>query len=182
MSLDLSHFDPLAQCLRCRYDLFGLREPVCPECGESFEPSDPRTYHSPLRVARRRFLRAASINAITVAGMYLLLLGVFEFNSLFDLVMMNVIAFWANGPFVLLTLVAWRVRFSRAASAAAVITSIFIVTLSGAFMLEAADHAERELYLVFVYLPLAYWPLTLLVAGICVLLAKRTRLCAAPRA
>jgi subtilisin-like proprotein convertase family protein len=33
-----------ATCLRCEYPLRGLSEPVCPECGFHFDPTDPRTY------------------------------------------------------------------------------------------------------------------------------------------
>lgn len=31
-------------CLNCGYDLRGLPEPRCPECGRGFDPDDPRTY------------------------------------------------------------------------------------------------------------------------------------------
>jgi len=33
-------------CLDCGYPLFGLREPVCPECGRRFNPADSTTYRS----------------------------------------------------------------------------------------------------------------------------------------
>lgn len=33
-----------AKCLRCEYPLRGLSEPICPECGLQFDPTDPRTY------------------------------------------------------------------------------------------------------------------------------------------
>ncbi len=39
-------------CLRCYYDLRGLPEPRCPECGRLFNPADPRTY-SPTPSAER---------------------------------------------------------------------------------------------------------------------------------
>lgn len=33
-----------AVCKQCRYRLFGLPRPVCPECGLRFDPGDPATY------------------------------------------------------------------------------------------------------------------------------------------
>lgn len=33
-----------ACCLKCGYLLRGLPEAICPECGQSFDPADPRTY------------------------------------------------------------------------------------------------------------------------------------------
>jgi hypothetical protein len=38
-------------CLRCNYDLGGLPEPRCPECGRGFDPGDPATFR---RVPRTR--------------------------------------------------------------------------------------------------------------------------------
>ncbi len=32
------------ECLGCRYDLSGLTEPRCPECGRAFDRSDPSTF------------------------------------------------------------------------------------------------------------------------------------------
>ena len=36
-------------CAKCRYDLNGLREPICPECGTPFDPTKP--------IKRRRWKR-----------------------------------------------------------------------------------------------------------------------------
>ena len=35
-----------ATCLHCNYPLRGLPEPRCPECGNGFDPHDPRTYRA----------------------------------------------------------------------------------------------------------------------------------------
>ena len=52
-------------CPRCHYNLRGLAEPRCPECGRGFDPSDPRTYSftprsDRLRKAARRDVRVAA--------------------------------------------------------------------------------------------------------------------------
>lgn len=39
----------MQQCLDCGYDLRGLPEPRCPECGRGFNPDDPATYRSTLQ-------------------------------------------------------------------------------------------------------------------------------------
>jgi hypothetical protein len=41
------------QCRTCRYDLSGLREHRCPECGESFDPADPETTYEGVERYRR---------------------------------------------------------------------------------------------------------------------------------
>jgi hypothetical protein len=46
-----------AFCSTCDYRLRGLPEPVCPECGQPFDPDDPTTYAiEPRRRRRRRWL------------------------------------------------------------------------------------------------------------------------------
>jgi len=42
-----------ARCLDCNYSLRGLESSICPECGRSFDPRDPRTYRDPTRAAKR---------------------------------------------------------------------------------------------------------------------------------
>ena len=37
-------------CIKCRYSLFGLTSPRCPECGQPFDPNDPTTYLTTDRV------------------------------------------------------------------------------------------------------------------------------------
>jgi hypothetical protein len=44
---------PQAYCLGCRYNLRGLTEPRCPECGRAFDPGDPRTW-STTAIRKRR--------------------------------------------------------------------------------------------------------------------------------
>jgi hypothetical protein len=62
-----------ARCLTCGYRLLGLPEPICPECGRPFDPSDPATYDSDPRRRRRRRIAVR----IAVGVMIVLLLFVF---------------------------------------------------------------------------------------------------------
>jgi rRNA maturation protein Nop10 len=63
-----------ARCLGCGYMLRGLPEPVCPECGRSFDPADPTTYDpNPPGSRRRRWVRRGIVAGVIV----LLLLGFF---------------------------------------------------------------------------------------------------------
>ena len=41
-----------ARCHNCRYLLRGLPNPVCPECGQPFNPEDPDSYYDPARPRR----------------------------------------------------------------------------------------------------------------------------------
>lgn len=43
-------------CRQCDYDLHGLSEQRCPECGQRFDASDPKTFHTTPRRQRRRRL------------------------------------------------------------------------------------------------------------------------------
>lgn len=43
-----------AYCLTCGYRLRGLPEPVCPECGQPFDPADSATFDIEPRSRRRR--------------------------------------------------------------------------------------------------------------------------------
>ena len=40
-------------CLNCRYTLAGLKSDRCPECGRSFDASNPHTYGPPFRCLPR---------------------------------------------------------------------------------------------------------------------------------
>ncbi len=62
--------DPLAEveadaprfCLGCEYDLHGLKEPRCPECGRRFDPRDSDTFaRESARIRSRRWLRPVLI-------------------------------------------------------------------------------------------------------------------------
>lgn len=44
---------PGRYCKSCRYDLRGSVEPVCPECGQDFDPNDLETYFDPSRKSER---------------------------------------------------------------------------------------------------------------------------------
>ena len=39
-----------ARCLKCGYLLRDLPRHQCPECGQAFDPADPRTYRLPRRI------------------------------------------------------------------------------------------------------------------------------------
>ena len=46
MSLDNTKINqPTMYCRQCRYTLHGLPESRCPECGTSFDPTNPSTFH-----------------------------------------------------------------------------------------------------------------------------------------
>lgn len=59
-------------CRHCGYQLFGLSENRCPECGQPFDPTNRRTYRKSLR--RWTFRRVAGI-ALAVALLYFLSIG-----------------------------------------------------------------------------------------------------------
>ena len=65
---DLSGVPNRATCLHCGYRLYGLTQPLCPECGESFDPADPSTWDKPRRSAwlRLRVWWRASSYALPV--------------------------------------------------------------------------------------------------------------------
>ena len=61
-------------CRKCRYDLQGLSEPKCPECGAEFDPADSKTYlaapapESPFADAVLRVLQLVAV-AVLAAGL-----------------------------------------------------------------------------------------------------------------
>jgi hypothetical protein len=54
------------RCLTCGYDLRGLPEPRCPECGRGFDPDDPATFATDEMAAQ------ALLSAARLAAVYLL--------------------------------------------------------------------------------------------------------------
>lgn len=56
-------------CRKCDYNLTGLSEPRCPECGQGFDPSNPRTFYA--RSWDFRFRRQARRALILTAGLLL---------------------------------------------------------------------------------------------------------------
>jgi hypothetical protein len=46
-------------CLGCNYDLRGLPEPRCPECGRAFDPNDPKTFREEPRERHRAWIVVA---------------------------------------------------------------------------------------------------------------------------
>lgn len=63
-------------CLGCSHPLKGVTEPVCPECGRGFDPSDPRTFGEspfPLRRAVARLAKAIIVLSMAMLGVEILL-------------------------------------------------------------------------------------------------------------
>src|SRR5436190_24191775 len=56
-------------CIGCGYQLTGLEEPRCPECGMGFNPDDPSTYSRPVR-------RMTLIELLVVISIIALLIGI----------------------------------------------------------------------------------------------------------
>ncbi len=59
------------RCIGCGYQLIGLPEPRCPECGRAFDPADPGTFSTKTRSGRRELLKA--IGGIVLMSLPLLL-------------------------------------------------------------------------------------------------------------
>ncbi len=58
-------------CRRCSYPLRGLPEQRCPECGQAFDPGDPKTYtrtSAQRRRARRLVIGVATVVALGALG------------------------------------------------------------------------------------------------------------------
>jgi hypothetical protein len=53
-------------CLGCGYDLRGLPENRCPECGRAFDPVDPTTFAAGMRDGRP-YLALSVLSAVVVA-------------------------------------------------------------------------------------------------------------------
>lgn len=51
---DCEYLGTAMYCRQCDYNLHGLSEQRCPECGRTFDPSDPNTFHEKTRRQRRR--------------------------------------------------------------------------------------------------------------------------------
>ena len=63
-----------ACCRGCEYLLYGLPEPICPECGRSFDPLDARTYD---RSTGRKRLRRWAWRLTFVLGVAAVCLALF---------------------------------------------------------------------------------------------------------
>ncbi len=58
------------RCLSCGYQLRGLTQSVCPECGRDFDPFDPKSFDSrPPQWRRRRRIRRAIILVFLLLGL-----------------------------------------------------------------------------------------------------------------
>ena len=55
-----------ACCTGCGYRLRGLPDPLCPECGRSFDPADPTTYVADPTRRRRRLWIKRGVIALTI--------------------------------------------------------------------------------------------------------------------
>lgn len=75
--------NPTMCCRRCGFDLQGYKptfpEPRCPECGRSFDPDDPVTYHSPTDVEIREALWIITLSLFgliaTIGVWFVIILG-----------------------------------------------------------------------------------------------------------
>ena len=69
-----STFNKSANCLNCGYQLHGLPDPTCPECGRAFDFDDPSTYDSSDSPARwRKFAKPPSGIECTILCVYSLI-------------------------------------------------------------------------------------------------------------
>lgn len=69
-------------CLKCAYDLRGLSEQRCPECGQPFDPADATTYMIKQRSGRRYLAAAIVVASVMVLSAVMRVDGVwrvFEF-------------------------------------------------------------------------------------------------------
>ncbi|MCG3126618.1 MAG: hypothetical protein CHACPFDD_01469 [Phycisphaerae bacterium] len=66
---------PATACCRgCGYLLRGLPAPVCPECGRSFDPTDPRSFlPSPRRHRARRWIVRGAVGLSIIALLFVFL-------------------------------------------------------------------------------------------------------------
>ena len=69
--------DPQAEanffCLGCHYNLRGLKDPRCPECGRPFDPDNPETYYlgrkgRPMGAIAQRWCRRPGLTVPIVSG------------------------------------------------------------------------------------------------------------------
>jgi len=59
---------PIMRCKHCNYDLTGLADNRCPECGEAFDPDDPTTFEDGLRVPLRLTLSISALMVVAGCG------------------------------------------------------------------------------------------------------------------
>ena len=65
-----------AFCRSCGYDLHGLDEPRCPECGRAFDPHDPRSYNRSRTAERRlRNLIAMYVGPLAISFLFGMLMN-----------------------------------------------------------------------------------------------------------
>ncbi len=67
-----------ATCRGCGYLLRGLIEPICPECGRAFDPSDPTSYvpDPSVRNRRRWIIRISTAAVVAVVGFFIFPRGI----------------------------------------------------------------------------------------------------------
>ena len=68
MSAGTSNVEHHRRCLTCSYDLHGLPDDRCPECGREFDPADPVTYAGQrgIRGKERACLAAVGVLIVTM--------------------------------------------------------------------------------------------------------------------
>ncbi len=69
--MDRLHDTQNARCLICGYILYGLPEPVCPECGRAFDPSDESTFDTRPPSWRRKRMKRVAIALAIIALLFI---------------------------------------------------------------------------------------------------------------
>ena len=100
---------PAMWCLECGYDLRGLPEARCPECGQPFDLADATTFVSRLR-SGTRYLAAAIVGGLAMASPLVVawLNDLYDLGERFDAILE---VLWPLGPVLLIGgfMVEWAV-------------------------------------------------------------------------
>ena len=92
---DRTFLETSGYCLGCGHPLKSVTEPVCPECGRGFDPSEPRTFGKspfPLRRAVARLAKAIVVVSVVMLGVEILLSALTGSDLLFDFLVAIAIA------------------------------------------------------------------------------------------
>src|SRR5262245_46940874 len=95
-------------CLTCHYDLSHLTEHRCPECGRTFDPSDPSTFFSRQSRSRRKRILAILIGITYVLSFIWSFTWIYHTDPLFPVpgLTLKLIKFSLGSAFFL-TIIVW---------------------------------------------------------------------------